>query len=244
MQGWSASRDRLWLLSAHVAAVAQAGRRADLRWPPVHVVHVRNTYNLRCLQVKMGPSFLIPNGVVGCFGSVTPFRSMVPKRSDLFDVAVGGPAAGAAVATGLFLAGLAFSAGGQVRAQAARCSKSQFFILSDSPQVSDVCGHGRPWPRPCGHMCELTPSRHRCRQRCLNKCLWTAQEGLVSVPSQFFQSSLGLGSLMQVLCACRTCHRFHPRTAMHTIAATHLKLKCSSIAAGELAASAQRSHSN
>ena len=63
----------------------------------------------------MGPSFLIPNGVVGCFGSVTPFRSMVPKRSDLFDVSVGGPAAGAAVAAGLFLAGLAFSAGGQVR---------------------------------------------------------------------------------------------------------------------------------
>jgi hypothetical protein len=66
------------------------------------------------VQVKMGPSFFIPNGVVGCFGSVTPFRSMVPKRADLFDVAVGGPAAGAAVALGLFVAGLAFSAGGQV----------------------------------------------------------------------------------------------------------------------------------
>jgi hypothetical protein len=88
-------------------------------------------------KVKMGPSFFIPNGAVGSFGAVTPFKSMVQKRSDLFDVSVAGPAAAAAVASALFLAGLAFSAGGQ--------------------------------------------------------------DGLVAIPTPFFQSSLGLGSLMQAV---------------------------------------------
>ena len=48
------------------------------------------------LQVKLGPSFFIPNGQIGSFGGVLPLRSMVRDRRDLFDVAAAGPLAGAA----------------------------------------------------------------------------------------------------------------------------------------------------
>ena len=47
------------------------------------------------LQVKLGPSFFIPNGQIGSFGGVLPLRSMVRDRRDLFDVAAAGPLAGA-----------------------------------------------------------------------------------------------------------------------------------------------------
>lgn len=63
-------------------------------------------------QVKLGPSFFIPNGQLGSFGAVTPVRSMVRKRRDLFDVSVAGPAAAGAASLALFLAGLAMSRGG------------------------------------------------------------------------------------------------------------------------------------
>jgi hypothetical protein len=46
-------------------------------------------------QVKLGPSFLIPNGQIGTLGAVLPLKSAVRKRRDLFDVAAAGPAAGA-----------------------------------------------------------------------------------------------------------------------------------------------------
>jgi len=75
-------------------------------------------------QVKMGPSFFIPNGAIGSFGAVTPFKSMVRTRADLFDVSVAGPAAAGAVALALFLAGLFFSAGGQVRVSSSGSSSS------------------------------------------------------------------------------------------------------------------------
>ena len=79
----------------------------------------------------MGPSFLIPNGAIGTFGSVTPFKSMVPSRTDLFDVSAAGPIAAGAVATALFLAGLTFSAGGQVGGLGPRgsCRKNFFGCL-------------------------------------------------------------------------------------------------------------------
>ena len=63
-------------------------------------------------QVRLGPSFLIPNGQIGTFGAVTAFKSMVRTRTDLFDVSVAGPAAGGATALLLFAVGLGLSAGG------------------------------------------------------------------------------------------------------------------------------------
>lgn len=72
-------------------------------------------------QVKLGPSFLIPNGQIGTFGGVTAFKSMVRTRTDLFDVAVAGPTAGGATALAIFALGLALTLGGsdaQVRADA------------------------------------------------------------------------------------------------------------------------------
>ena len=49
---------------------------------------------------------------MGTFGGITQFRSLVKNRTDFFDIAASGPVVGGAVALGLFLAGLASSAGG------------------------------------------------------------------------------------------------------------------------------------
>lgn len=62
--------------------------------------------------MKLGPSFLIPNGQIGTFGGVTAFKSMVRTRTDLFDVSVAGPAAGGATALLLFAVGLGLTMGG------------------------------------------------------------------------------------------------------------------------------------
>ena len=61
------------------------------------------------LQVKLGPSFLIPNSQIGTFASVTAFKSMVRSRRDMFDVAAAGPIAGGITAAALLLAGIALS---------------------------------------------------------------------------------------------------------------------------------------
>lgn len=78
----------------------------------LHCCHVQQEQGSLCTQVKLGPAFLIPNGQIGTFGGVTPLRSLVRSRRDLFDVAFAGPAAGGATALGLFIAGLYFSSGG------------------------------------------------------------------------------------------------------------------------------------
>lgn len=57
-------------------------------------------------QVKLGPSFFIPNGQLGSFGAVTPFRSMVRTRRDLFDVAAAGPVSAGVASAVLFGVGL------------------------------------------------------------------------------------------------------------------------------------------
>ena len=62
--------------------------------------------------VKLSIPYLIPNGQLGTFGSVTQIKSLVKTRSDMFDVAVAGPLAGSLVAGSLFVYGLVLSAGG------------------------------------------------------------------------------------------------------------------------------------
>eukprot|EP00212_Chloropicon_laureae_P008502 CAMPEP_0197490336 /NCGR_PEP_ID=MMETSP1311-20131121/4907_1 /TAXON_ID=464262 /ORGANISM="Genus nov. species nov., Strain RCC856" /LENGTH=668 /DNA_ID=CAMNT_0043034839 /DNA_START=116 /DNA_END=2122 /DNA_ORIENTATION=+ len=59
--------------------------------------------------IKLGPSYLIPNGQIGLFGSITQFKSLCKTRSDMFDVAYGGLAGGGAIASALFLSGLILS---------------------------------------------------------------------------------------------------------------------------------------
>jgi len=61
------------------------------------------------LQVKLGPSFLIPNSQIGTFASVTAFKSMVRTRRDMFDVSAAGPVAGGVTALTLLLVGIALS---------------------------------------------------------------------------------------------------------------------------------------
>ena len=63
-------------------------------------------------DIKVGPSFLIPNSQLGTFGSVTQFKSLVRNRTDLFDFAAAGLGAGGAASLLLFLVGLAASHGG------------------------------------------------------------------------------------------------------------------------------------
>ncbi len=61
--------------------------------------------------VALSPPFLIPNGSLGTFGSVTQIKSLLADRAALFDIALAGPLAGGAVAAALFAFGLAASAG-------------------------------------------------------------------------------------------------------------------------------------
>ena len=63
-------------------------------------------------EVKIGIPFLIPNGQLGTFGSITQIKSLPKTREDIFDVAIAGPIAGTVVASTLFFYGLALSAGG------------------------------------------------------------------------------------------------------------------------------------
>jgi len=58
---------------------------------------------------KLGPSFLIPNGQLGTFGSITQFKSMVRDLSELFDVSVAGPLAGGTASLAVFLTGLSLT---------------------------------------------------------------------------------------------------------------------------------------
>eukprot|EP00667_Euglena_gracilis_P004906 EG_transcript_4933 len=56
--------------------------------------------------VELSPPYLLPSMFLGSFGAVSRLRSLVPNKAALFDIAAAGPAAGAAVALALFVAGL------------------------------------------------------------------------------------------------------------------------------------------
>jgi len=62
-------------------------------------------------NVNLGPSFFIPFSEVGTFGAITPFTSLLRNRTQMWDVAMAGPLAGAAVATLLLGVGLAQTVG-------------------------------------------------------------------------------------------------------------------------------------
>lgn len=88
------------------------------------------------VQVKLGPSYFIPDGRLGTFGGVTPIKGLVPKRQSLFDVAAAGPIAGGAVSLALLLTGLVLSTGADHVRHCRRC-----FLDSD---VERTGGHVHP----------------------------------------------------------------------------------------------------
>lgn len=65
------------------------------------------------LGIKTGPSYLVPNGQLGTFGSITQIKSLAKNKSDLFDFASAGLVGGFVASLVLFSAGLAASAAGQ-----------------------------------------------------------------------------------------------------------------------------------
>lgn len=92
-----------YFLSALPIALAVLGQQT------VHEVAHRVVASTK--KIKLGAPILLPNAQVGCFGAITQLKSLVRNRTDLFDVAAAGPAAGAAVSAALFVAGLALSQG-------------------------------------------------------------------------------------------------------------------------------------
>ena len=63
-------------------------------------------------KVKLSPPYFIPNGSLGTLGAVTQIKSVLQNRTQLFDIAFAGLAAGGAASAALFLAGLLASAAG------------------------------------------------------------------------------------------------------------------------------------
>jgi hypothetical protein len=68
--------------------------------------HLANGLLVPCRNVKLGPSFFIPNFQIGSFGAVTPIKSLLKNRSELWDVAAAGPLAGFTFSLALLLIGL------------------------------------------------------------------------------------------------------------------------------------------
>ena len=62
-------------------------------------------------NVKLSIPYLIPNGQLGTFGTITQIKSILENRSDFFDVAIAGPLCGGVTALALFSYGLVLSIG-------------------------------------------------------------------------------------------------------------------------------------
>lgn len=60
-------------------------------------------------SVRLSPPFLIPAWQIGSFGAITQFKSLLPNRKVLFDVAVAGPAAGGILSLVLLVIGFLLS---------------------------------------------------------------------------------------------------------------------------------------
>ncbi|PNH06053.1 hypothetical protein TSOC_007619 [Tetrabaena socialis] len=63
-------------------------------------------------NVKLGPTYFIPNLTLGSFGSITPFTSLLKGRGALWDVSAAGPLAGAMAAATVLALGLLQSQAG------------------------------------------------------------------------------------------------------------------------------------
>eukprot|EP00803_Ostreobium_quekettii_P002294 evm.model.scf_18.27 EVM.evm.TU.scf_18.27 scf_18:169065-176420(+) len=73
-----------------------------------HEIGHRIAASLR--KIKLGPSFLLPNTQLGTLGSVTQLKSLARNRTELWDVAFGGPALGGMVSLAALIVGLLLAA--------------------------------------------------------------------------------------------------------------------------------------
>lgn len=64
------------------------------------------------LGIKTGPSYLVPNGQLGTFGSITQIKNLAKNKSDLFDFASAGLLGGFVASLVLFTVGLVVSSQG------------------------------------------------------------------------------------------------------------------------------------
>jgi len=64
------------------------------------------------LGIKTGPSYLIPNGQLATFGSITQIKNLAKDKKDLFDFAAAGLVGGGVASLVLFVAGLVASQAG------------------------------------------------------------------------------------------------------------------------------------
>ncbi|EFJ47832.1 hypothetical protein VOLCADRAFT_61017 [Volvox carteri f. nagariensis] len=63
-------------------------------------------------NVKLGPSYFVPNLQLGSFGTITPFTSLLKDRTALWDVATAGPLASALASMAVMVLGLLQSSPG------------------------------------------------------------------------------------------------------------------------------------
>lgn len=63
----------------------------------------------RRYQVRLSPPFFLPTLQLGSFGAITRFESLLPNRKVLFDIALGGSAAGGILSLLVLLVGLLLS---------------------------------------------------------------------------------------------------------------------------------------
>lgn len=68
------------------------------------------------MQIRLGPALFVPNGQIGSFGSVSQLKTLVSSRTDLFDLAFSGPAAGGLLSALVFAVGLGLSTSGLPKA--------------------------------------------------------------------------------------------------------------------------------
>ena len=71
------------------------------------------------MQIRLGPALFVPNGQIGSFGAVSQLKTLVSNRTDLFDLAFSGPAAGGLLSAAVFAVGLGLSASGLPKARTA-----------------------------------------------------------------------------------------------------------------------------
>lgn len=63
-------------------------------------------------NVRLSVPFFIPNWLIGSFGAITRFDSLIPKRSVLFDISLAGPAIGGIASLLILITGLILSHSG------------------------------------------------------------------------------------------------------------------------------------
>jgi len=95
-----------------VPFMASAATVSTLALLPQLAHEIGHAVSAGMLGLKIAPSFLIPNGQLATFGSITQLKSFARNRKNLFDFAASGLFAGTAISMLLFTAGVVATHGG------------------------------------------------------------------------------------------------------------------------------------